>query len=132
MQGVSLAAGTYFLTFRLTGFVDSQPLVASTLDAGASIFTAPCVSITQALLVAGGNLDPYLPASSFGDFAGSNLRIAITGDSASTPPAPVPEPATLMLVGSGLLGAAVRMRSKRRQGRLAIKTPSDRSTGSLD
>lgn len=55
----------------------------------------------------------FAVGSLFGDFFINSARLVVFGDSGTCPTAPVPEPATIMLLSAGLIGLMVSARKKK-------------------
>jgi hypothetical protein len=110
----TLSPGSYYLTLRDT--VDGDINVVSSPAALASIVTASGVFLTAPELFGGYSAEAYLPASTFDPPGGSpqDLWFSITGTPQDSDVSPIPEPVSLVLVGTGLADLGIRRFRRRR------------------
>jgi len=116
-------------SYQTTGFgTDARYVLSGLFEPGVSEITGVTIGLTDAVNVALGSqvlFDAHSVTLKLGDLgiltSGTNLgrvRLDFTVRELEEPPPPVPEPATLALVGSGL--AAVWFRRRGASGRDAI------------
>lgn len=109
-SGLSLVPGTYYVVMA-----SNSPSTFSqgiTIGTGVTYLTAPGTTVGVPQFTQPPNLNAiYPPASTWGNSGLGNRFFTVTGDPTGTEP--IPEPATLLLLGAGLGGIAAKLRRRR-------------------
>jgi hypothetical protein len=106
-----LTAGTYYLT--LVGTTVPQSVYWLRTGSGAQTIVSAGATLAENFLFAGVPAS-YVPASPFNSTMSPYMWFRVSGDTQPTNGAPVPEPASLLLVGAGFAAAGCRRYRARR------------------
>jgi hypothetical protein len=109
-SGLSLVPGTYYVVMASNS--PNTVMQGITVGTGVTYSTAPGTTVGVPQFTSGTNLNAiYPPASTWVNSGTGNRFFTVTGDPTGTEP--IPEPATLLLLGAGLGGIAAKLRRRR-------------------